>query len=123
MKSHKCFKPKVGQILYSLNIGNASRNYEQKLTKVIVTKVGRKYFTCAEKVDSFWTTVYHLDDWCEKTEYSARSSLYSSSQEWKDEKEERLICVFIEKSFTYGQNNSNISLENLRKIESIINGT
>lgn len=39
-------KPKVGDVLYSLSIGNASRFTEQKLTQVKVTKVGRKYFHC-----------------------------------------------------------------------------
>lgn len=39
-------KPKLGDILYSLNINNAARNVKQELTEVTVTKVGRKYFTC-----------------------------------------------------------------------------
>lgn len=41
--------PQVGQTLYSLNIGNAARNCEQKLKPVIVRKVGRKYFECSTK--------------------------------------------------------------------------
>lgn len=66
-------KPKVGQTLYSLNIGNACRNCEQKLTPVKVVKVGSKYFECLE--DGYHRpTVYHLDGWYEKP------------QDWEDKK-------------------------------------
>lgn len=112
-------KPAVGQILYSLNIGNAARHCEQILTPVTVTKVGRKYFTCIKNGFSFGID-YHLDTWREKTGYSASSILYESEQSWIDEKDARVICKFIAQSFEYGLNKLSLSLPTLRGIERMI---
>lgn len=114
-------KPEVGQKLYSLNVGNACRNVEKKLTPVIVTRVGRKYFTCIPKGGSKWKeTQYHLNGWHEKSEYSADSILYGNPQEWEDEKESIRICRLIWKCFEYGRNPKNISLAAIRTIYGII---
>lgn len=113
-------KPEVGQILYSLNVGNAARHCDQKLEKVIVTKVGRKYFTCTREG---WRhgTEYLIDGWREKTDYSASSVLYASKEEWEDEKESNHICKTISESFEYGRNRMKLPLEKLRAIADIIN--
>lgn len=43
-------KPQIGETLYGLNIGNASRRgVEQKLTPMVVTAVGRKFFNLKKK--------------------------------------------------------------------------
>ncbi len=56
-------KPAVGQVLYSLNVGNAARGRERVLTPVVVIKVGRKYFTCRPEGKDSWADVqYHLSD-------------------------------------------------------------
>ncbi len=47
-------KPTVGETLYSLNIGNATRGKVQKLTPVKVLKVGRKYFTTGVECGPEW---------------------------------------------------------------------
>ncbi len=89
----------VGQTLYDLNIGNAARNCDQKLTKVLVTKVGRTYFYCAQ-VGSRFETAYHLDDWREKSDgYASNHHLYASEQEWRDEKEAREHSRTLEQFF------------------------
>jgi hypothetical protein len=111
-------KPEVGQILYRLNVGNAARHVEQKLTPVRVTKVGRKYFTCASEGSRFGTE-YHLEDWTEKTEYSPDSALYSSQQAWEEEKESRELIKKIRDEFNYG-NNKNFNLNKLRGIAKIL---
>lgn len=115
-------KPKVGQTLYSLNIGNAARGREQKLAEVEVIKVGRKYFTCSPVGDGHvWEeTRYHIDSWQEKAEYLADSRLYETPQEWKGEKEAKKICERIFHIFEYGHNKIGITLSNLRKMEKII---
>lgn len=115
-------KPKVGQILYSLNVGNMARNCEQKLTKVIVKSVGRKYFMCSPEEEklSWRETQYHISDWREKTEWCCNSCLYANVQEWEDEKESNIICKKIWRCFEYGHNRKNLSIEALRKIDSII---
>jgi hypothetical protein len=114
-------KPKVGQTLYSLNVGNAARGVQQKLTPVKVIKVGRKYFTCRPEGGSRWLEMqYYLDRWNEKSDYSANSVLYSNPQEWEDEKEAAEICHFIYKFFNYGLNRTNVPLETLRKIKEML---
>lgn len=113
-------KPQIGETLYSLNIGNAfRRGVEQKLTPMIVDSVGRKYFTL--KYPNWNTTVeFHLDSWRQKTQYCEDHKLYETEQEWLDEKEENVICGFINLYFEYGKNTLKISLDDLRKINEII---
>lgn len=115
--------PIVGQTLYSLNIGNAARRTEQKLTPVVVLKVGRKYFTTAQEHhrDSPYThTEYHLGTWREKTQYCENSKLYSTEQEYLDEKEGSELCRKISDSFQYGQNKRGLPLHDLRAISSLL---
>ena len=113
-------KPKVGDILYSLNIGNAARHRKQKLTPVEVKKVGRKYFTVGDDGKSWWEQQYHIKDWRLKTQYSPDSCLYATIKEYEDEKETSRICRKIKDYFEYGHNRMNVSLSDLKKIESIL---
>jgi hypothetical protein len=116
-------KPEIDQVLYSKNIGNAARYGAQYLKKVIVKKVGRKYFTCGENgCPPHMDSQYHLSDWRQKSDFSACSYLYKSAQEWEDEKEIRKICVRIYKLFENSRNKADLSLAILRKIDSILNG-
>ena len=113
-------KPTVGMKLFSLNIGNAARRREQVLTPVVVTKVGRKYFTVEEVGQYPFEHTYNIEDWSEKTDYIASSALYESEQEWVDEKEIRRLSGQISEAFKYGNNSKNLSLETLRMIASAI---
>ena len=112
-------KPKVGQTLYSLNVGNAARNCEQKLTPVIVTSVGNKYFYTGE---GYRKQAYLIEDWKEKTDrYGAMTMLYESEQAYRDDIEAVQICKAIGKAFEYGRNVNGLPLYQLRTIQSIIN--
>lgn len=114
-------KPTVGQTLYSLNVGNAARGREQKLTPVVVTKIGRKYFTAIKDPDGFpIERPYRLDTWMENSNYAANEKLYETEQEWKDEKEARALSKTIGAAFECGRNKTEISLPWLRKIMAII---
>ena len=117
-------KPKVGQTLYSLNINNAAIRVEQVLTEVVVTKVGRKYFTCNKPGGRDWTAVqYHLEDWTEKTDYCRDTALYTTVQEREDEAEASKLCRQIWKNFEYGTNRSNLLLGDLREICAMLEAT
>ena len=109
-------KPEVGQIVYSLNTGNAARNGKRVLTPFVVKKVGRKYFTCG-KVDcpGHMDKRYLLSTWEEDTHYSTESILYRNPQEWEDEKS----IVFL-RNYIKERMNKFISLESLREIEQIL---
>jgi len=115
-------KPSVGQVLFSLNIGNAARYCEQKLTRKIVVSVGNKYFNVRDEGDnSGWSEVsYHIDGWSVKTGYSANSALYETEQEWEDERDAKSLGGVIYAAFPYGQNVKKVSLDNLRKIVELI---
>ena len=119
MKSHPA--PKVGDILYSVNVGNATRYREQVATPVKVIAVGRKYFTCCEPgaVNSRYAhTQYHLDNWREKTEYSCNSALYLSEQEWRDEKKSQELFRTIGGHFHIGR--TDLTLDQLTRIDAIL---
>ena len=107
--------PQVGQHLFSLNVGNSARRVEQVLTPVVVTKVGRKYFTVATSDQYAFENRFWIEDWREVTEYSPNCALYATEQQWKDEKETSALLLLIRKAFDYGAGRS-IPLENLRKI-------
>ena len=113
-------KLKVGDVLYSLNVGNAARNCEQKLTPVTVTKVGRKYFTCTEEGWSRGTD-YHLGDWSEKSDYAAYSCLYESPEAWENEKEFYSIVRAIRNQFDFRGDSDNYTLDQLRQVAKILN--
>ena len=111
--------PKKGQTLYSLNVGNAARHSEQKLTECTVVSVGPKYFQC--QFESWRHPIkFHVDTWHEKTEYSSNYCLYASPQEWEDEKREQGICNFIHRAFEYGKNVHHLRLDDLVIIEAIL---
>jgi len=109
-------KPEIGQVLYSLNVGNAARYKPQELTPATVTKVGRKYFTTGE---GWQSEQYEIETWKQKTDFIASSQLYSSEQEWEDEKEARSIASYIENHFRHGQGYG-APLASLREIKNII---
>lgn len=111
-------KPEVGQTVYSLNVGNAARNCEQKLTPIVVTKVGRKYFTCGE---GWQATRYYIEDWCEKTNYSANTSLYESPKEWEDEKLRAELFIKVKSELGAYGCNRNITLKQIQGIAKILN--
>ena len=115
-------KPIVGETLYSLNVGNAARRTEKKLTPVTVISVGRKYFTC-QPVGSTgkWSeTKYHLDKWSEATDCTTNSRLYETEQEWLDEKEADEIALTLRRLFS-GYGRCPLNIDQLRSIKDIIN--
>jgi hypothetical protein len=116
-------KPVVGQVLFSLNVGNAARNRQQVLTPVEVIKVGRKYFTTMPvggDLDRRWNhTQYHIDGWSEKSDYSKNSRLYATEIEWEEEKEAGDIRDRLRDLFTWNTRKS-VGIDKLRRIAAIL---
>lgn len=113
-------KPILGEKLWDLNVGNAARRgTPQVLTPVVVTKVGKKYFTC-KNADQWGREIsYHIDTWRQKTEYCADHKLYETEQEWRDKKEAKEITKQISETFHWMKSH-NLSLEQLRMIKAIL---
>ena len=112
-------KPKVGQVLYSLNVGNAARNRKQVLTPVTVKKVGRKYFTAGDPDKPWGDTQFHISDWKEKSKYSASHHLFEREQDWLDEKEAGEIVKQIRDAFDW--RSPQLPLGVLRQIRDLLN--
>ncbi len=114
-------KPVVGETLHSLNIGNAyNRHYgTQKLTPVVVKKVGREYFTVETLPPYAREDVFRLRNWIQKADVCANAQLYESPQEWEDEKEGDEAADFIWRFFQYGKPKT-LTRAQLRAIREII---
>ena len=116
--------PTIGQTVYSLNVGNALRHGgEQKLTPLIVTAIGRKYFTCHREgwVPNDSNGIqFHLENWREKSDVCIDHELYETHQAWLDKKEASGICQEMRTAFDYGHNCRSLTLETLRKIKELI---
>ena len=113
-------KPKVGDILVSVNVGNAARYRPQIATPVKVTKIGRKYFTTIPVMfenKGWMAKQYYIDDWTEKSKYSACSVLYESEQEWNDFKLKKQYIKDISKYFDYTSTAMILSIDQLKQIK------
>jgi len=111
-------KPTVGQMLFSLNVGNAARNRDQVLTPVTVTKVGRKYFYAATHRGR--EIKYELGTWVESTNYCANSILYLTKQAWLDVKEKNELTQKIKEYFGPYGGSHKLTLIKLQQIDEII---
>ena len=112
-------KPEIGDILYSLNVGNAARHKEQELTPVAVKKVGRKYFTAGVDGKSWSNVRYHIKGWRQETNSSVTSVLYKDPEEWEESKEKTEISRFNDGMVSYGRFTIDISIDDARKIKAI----
>ena len=110
-------KPVVGETLYLKHVGWNTKHVPLEAIPVIVTKVGRKFFTVGEGRQA---AKFCLGSWEQSTEYSRSLKLYETEQEWRDEIEEKLLCLRIKESFEYGHNKRCLPLDALRAITSII---
>ena len=112
--------PVNGQILYDVNCGNASRFSKPEARKVIVRKVGRKYFECSPETAPYNTTKYHLEDWREASEYSPTHELYLSVQEWEDVKEKSSLSMELFREVYNGNLFSKLSLPQLKELKKLL---
>ncbi len=109
-------RPVVGQTLYALNVGNNAKHQEQRLTPVEVVSVGRKYFKAipeAYRKSPHMAIEYHIDDWRQRTDYTAGYRLLASEQDWTDEKEAHALEHDLWELFR-GSGARRCSLESLR---------
>jgi hypothetical protein len=92
--------PVVGQTLFSLNVNNAARGCLQELTEMVVTTVGRKYFTCKAKTG--WPEfTYHIDGWRQKSDFSPVSVLYLNKLEYVQQAELDQMHATLAKHFQW----------------------
>lgn len=113
-------KPFVGQQLFKLPVGNsASKHKEQKLIPVVVSKVGRKFFTVETQDRYRLKTEFRLEDWHENTDYCANCVIYESEQDRADEVEARTTCRTLYTLFEYGRNAKRFKLSKLREIAAL----
>jgi hypothetical protein len=103
-----------------VNVGNNARNCKQVPESVVVSKVGRKYFSC-ERADGRGLPVqFYIDGWRENTNYTANNKLYIKEQHWRDEVEFNKLHGIIRDKFSLGGGSKKLTLEQLRDIHKII---
>lgn len=116
----KLHQLKVGQVLFSLNVGDAARRgREQKLTPVTVCKVGRKYFYTGEPSYEYRWCKFNLDDLREVSDFPSQR-LYLTEQAWLDEQEARMLRDRIRQTFDGDYDRPRHSLETLRAIVELL---
>ena len=105
--------------MFSLNIGNNARHVPQVLKPANVSKVGRKYFSVKMQGQHPMEREYHVEDWRERSKYSAGTRLYESEEAYMAEKETAVIWRELRHVFsTY--TTSGFDLPRLRKIIAIM---
>ena len=105
--------------MFSLNIGINARRVPQVLKPATVSKVGRKYFSVTLDGPYSMEREYHIENWRERTFYSAGTKLYASEQEYADETETAVIWGQLRDVFSsYAP--SGADLLRLRKIIAIV---
>jgi hypothetical protein len=110
-------KPEVGQVVYMLAVGNAARYGTSKLRAGKVTKVGRKYFTVLEDdKPEHMALQFYLDNWRERTDYSARVVLYESKQDYEDIAEVRRLWELLCGYFQFSSRRHGVSLDVLKVV-------
>jgi hypothetical protein len=112
-------KPKLGQEVFSLNIGNNARHVPQVLSPATVSKVGRKYFSVKLQGPYPMEREYHIENWRERTECSPRTRLYESEEAYMAEKETSVIWGQLRHVFSM-YNATGFDLPRLRKIIAIV---
>lgn len=115
-------KPILGERLFVLNVGNSARNTPQILNPVIVSKVGRKYFTVENDSEDRCNQPlqFQIADWLQVTEYSADYVLYETEQHHADERESLELARVIRNEFSDSWRAPKQTLETLRKIHTLI---
>lgn len=116
-KETKRREPVLGETLFQLNFWRVSRREEPEMKPVIVTKIGRKYFTVQPAGEEWLRREFFLDTWREKTNHSGHVFLYESKQQWADEKESEALTLKFERLFS---SRPNLNLDQLKRIGAII---
>lgn len=113
-------KPKIGAVLYIVNIGNElRRGTKQVISPVTVSKVGRKYFEVTSTRYHGTDTKFDIDTWGQVSDYCSNWHLYASEKEWLDQVESTDLTDNIRKFFnTWGADK--LTLESLRIIHAEI---
>lgn len=110
-------KFEVGQKVWTLNVNNAARRVERKLTERELVKVGRKYFYLKEYGREIKFDIETLEEF---TDYTSDYKVYLDPQDWEDEKTSGELISKI-KLILYPQfRSSGVSLDKLRSIAKIL---
>lgn len=119
---------KVGQTVFVELTGNA-KNYKKEYELIEeweVTKVGRKYIQ-AKKKECGWPVTfekieygYDAGEFVEKTDYEYNYILYTTKTKIEEKREYQKLYEQISRRFEASIWASDLSLEQLRKINSII---
>lgn len=124
--------PKVGMSLFIVSSSSCFLENDKSVLRgkpVVVVSVGRRYFEVCDAEDfpfvgsnAFVSKCkFRIEDWREETGGSPeRNRLYLSEQEFRDEVELENTKKELNIMFSYRENNSFLSLSDIRAIKSIV---
>jgi len=110
--------PTLGQTLFMVTCGNLTRRNPSVGIAVTVCLVGRKYFHV--RTTNAHTVAFHLNNWRQKTNYTADYMLYPSRQEWLETCERTELLAAVRKVFNDFGPLSHITLDQLRQIKTVL---
>jgi hypothetical protein len=112
-------KPKIGQEMFIVFIGDSRRNDTRTPQPGIVTSIGSKYVHVQANDKWRKPITFHIDSGLQKTNYSPDYRLIESHQQWVDEQDHRTLSERA-RWVTADFNTRTISLEKLRAIVALI---
>lgn len=110
----------VGQVVYSMPVGNAARGRTVSLSPVVVRKIGRKWVQCSSEANPAYLTSYDIQrGYDDPKGFSSHSRIVLDAQQWEDEKEAARLVGEIRRAFDWGPGDT-LSLAQLRQIKVIL---
>lgn len=110
-------KLEVGQVIWTLNVGNAARRCGQELTERVITKVGRKYFY----IEVFRRKVkFEIETLEECSDYTSDYKVYINKQDYFNEIKKRELLTGIRGILTPQFGVSKVSLDTVISVAKIL---
>lgn len=116
----KKFDLQVGMTVFLAPIGNQARRSSEIETR-IVKRIGRKYFEVWDGKHEYSTVKFYLENFQQENGgYIANWSIYKSEQEILDAREMNSLNHFFKYGIFGGYTNSELSLDQLRRMKEIV---
>lgn len=114
----KVTKNDIGKLVYGVPFGNYER-YSKDIKEFTIKSVKTKYMDLATARGMIETL--EKDSGFSKSDCNAGYKIYETMQDIEDLKEIKEISERISQAFSYGMNRKELSLNQLKRLEEIIN--
>lgn len=112
-------KSQAGQIVYGLGTGNFASYFKGKIFKFTIHSVKTKFVELID--DGGRVHIVEKEGFKSKEDCNSGYDLFETLQDIEDLKEIKVLADEIYKTFEYGRNRKNLSLDKIKRIADIIN--